>query len=103
MNKELGLRVLEVLEQAQKRPGLFFPSDVSGFQGFLGAVHSFYWIVLDMEPRDDITSNITEQHGWTKSALGPWLQMEEKGLSLQEIINEILEMEIEALRTYLVE
>jgi hypothetical protein len=53
------------------------------------------------EPEPDAWWNVQAERGWKKSPNGPVPQMEAKGMTVQDIISELVEIEIEMLRRHI--
>ena len=89
------LNIIGQLENVHKRPALFIgrKDDVDGvinfLQGFLAACDS-----LGFRYSRDINRQVIIESDWETGAEGVWLQMRQKGMSEEEIVQELLRLEI---------
>ena len=91
--------IIQVLEKARRRPGMFFPLDKNGVIGFMGGIHAMKMGVFAIDVQPGITEEILRERGWEpNNALAPWPEMEDRGMSIQSMIDEVLIIEIETLR-----
>ena len=99
MTPEQARQLVHFLEQAKIRPGLFFPLDESGLQGFLAGIHTAQLAFFGPFPPLSVTDAILQERGWSvPNALGPWLEMKARGYDFSILLDEILTVEIETLR-----
>ena len=87
--------ILQLLENASRRPGMYFPLSKDGLNGFLGGIQamksSFFVDSIDIQ----LTHAILMARGWDMpNALGPFPAMEAQGYTVQQMIDEILAIEI---------
>lgn len=89
------LNIIGQLENVHKRPALFIgrKDDVDGvinfLQGFLAACDA-----LGFRYSRDINRQVIIESDWETGAEGVWLQMRQKGMSEEEIVQELLRLEI---------
>jgi hypothetical protein len=89
--------LVRVLEAARKHPGMYFGEpNVEVLQGFLHGVRVGAGLVdyrITHTP-DSPFHTLVEARGWPYSARSPAFAMRERGLSEQEIVDELLQIEI---------
>ena len=89
------LNIIGQLENVYQRPALFIGrrDDVAGavdfLAGFLTACDA-----LGFRYSRDISRHVIVENEWEPSSQGVWLQMREKGLSEEEIVKELVQLEI---------
>ncbi len=89
------LNIIGQLENVHKRPALFIgrkddvKSAVNFLQGFLTACDA-----LGFGYSRDIGRQVIVENDWEPSSQGVWLQMREKGMHEEEIVQELVRMEI---------
>ena len=99
MDREQVRQLITLLEQVRRRPGMYFPLDQSGLDGFLGGFHAMQTTFFGTTNNPGLTASILHERGWeANNALAPWPQMEARELDIHQIIAEILTIEIEVLR-----
>jgi hypothetical protein len=90
--------VIAALEHFRSRTGVYIhPVDVPNARSFLdglGLGLGVFGIPWDGEVR----SQVHRDRGWEQCAVGPIPQMEEKGTTPRQIIDELIDIEIETLR-----
>ena len=91
-------KAIEALEKVRQRPAMFFhqPSEASAedyLSGFATACHAF-GLPIPFELRREATY----MRGWGFPSVGPVPEMRERGYSEQEIVDELLVIEIMALK-----
>ena len=108
-DQETVRQIIRFLKMAMEHKGMIFGStDIPSFLGWLsgfrqGAHFAGVMMGMDRLP-NSIWQTITQQRGWQVTAVLPWWQMREKGMSDDAIIDEFLTIEIEAWRqTYRLE
>jgi hypothetical protein len=87
-------KMIQILRSFQDRKKMYVqPLDVANVQSFLGGfvVGSF---AADFELPHELAWTAQERRGWEQSALGPVRQMRERGMSEEEIMDELIEIQI---------
>lgn len=90
--------ILQAIEHFRSRTAMYiYPVDVANtvsfFSGFEAALRAF-------GIRRDAGTwwKVQEARGWKQAPVGPVPQMEERGLTVRQIIDELIDIEIEVLR-----
>src|SRR6266540_4309860 len=86
--------VIDVLEDARKRKHMFLkdvdPSaTINWLNGFMAAVST-----LTGRMHHKFHEQAYRQRGWEFSARGPWVEMQERGLEEDAIVDELFALEI---------
>src|SRR4051812_10305630 len=90
MTPQQAQQLVHFLEQAKLRPGLFFPLDESGLQGFLAGIYTAQLASFGPSPGSSVTDAILRERGWSlPNALGPWPEMKARGYDFSRILDEI--------------
>jgi len=91
-------RLIECLQSLQLRKQMFvYPVDVASVQNFLAGFKAGCH-VCGVEIDRELGWEAERARGWQTRSVGPVPQMEAKGLSKEEIMNELIEIEIATLR-----
>jgi hypothetical protein len=105
MSPEQARQLMTLFQHVRRYPGMYFPLDRSGIIGFLSGVYACGLTFLAAERDPEQKATVLQERGWdSNNALAPWPDMEERGFTLEEMIEEVLTIEIEVLhRIYNVE
>ena len=97
--------LIELLEQVRQRPGLFIgpvnDRAIWYLMCFLSGVHATLTALHLLPEINDrsIRDRVIEQRGWKDNCNGPWVPMQQQGLPIETILDELVQIEIETLRT----
>lgn len=93
--------LITCLENVRKRPAMYLGrTDVEWAFHFLNGFQSAVWVIFGVS-RDCYSAEweqVVEGHGWEWLPVHPYHQMVERGMSPQEVIEELVTMEIELLQ-----
>lgn len=82
--------LVQLLKHIKQRPSMYIhPVNADSLMNFLCG---FRCVVNDKS-----WWQIQEKRGWKKSSVGPVPQMRKKGMSEEEIMNELVDIEVESL------
>ena len=99
MTEEQARQLIHVLQQARRRPGMFFPYNKSGISGFLAGIYTVKLAFFGPPPPSTVTEDILRERGWhVPNSMGCWPEMEERHYTIEAMIEEVLIVEIETLR-----
>ena len=96
MSKEPIQRIIFLLERIIENKALYFGTDydLSHVEYYLrGVKNACKFLGVDID--DNIYDQVIKEHGWSLMAAMPISEMKEKGLTLSQIIDEILNIELE--------
>lgn len=91
-------RLIETLERFRTGTGMFiYPEDVPNAMSFL---HGFGLALHTLGARRemDVWWQVQNDRGWRQDAEGPVPQMQKQGMTVRQIIDELVYIEIETLR-----
>lgn len=93
-------RIIEILRSARGRKAMYLgTADVASAEDFLNGFQvGCFACGQDIPP--EIRERVTTERGWRWSAMGPIVQMRERGLTEEEIIDELFAIEIEAWEAF---
>ena len=92
-------RAVDLLEHCRTRPRMYFvPFDEVGIQNFLRGFTTGL-TVMGLRWAGDVHEAALRKRGWQVSALGPVPQMQAAGMTLDQIFNELIDIQIDQLRT----
>lgn len=88
--------VITLLEHVQKRPFMYIvPADPFAFQNFMSGFMAAC-AALDLHvAREAHTGEVLAAHGWSMSPATALDQMREQGLSVEDMVRELLRVEVE--------
>ncbi len=91
--------LLEGLENVRSRPGVWMSKSLPLVMVFISRFNiACRQLGVEASPADQAYWAVLSQRGWKVSPAGPWVEMQEKGLSEEEIVTELLTIQIEALK-----
>jgi hypothetical protein len=97
-NNEKLDAVIEAIEHFRTRIKMYIvPADISNTQSFLTGL-GVGLNISGIRFNRDIWWSVQNERGWKTSPVGPVPQMEEKGMTVSQIINELIDIEVETLR-----
>jgi hypothetical protein len=90
-------RLIACLESARTRPTMYFGSlDVDAAKHYLNGVELA--LLAFVQNPIETRLQVLADRGWRVNALGPSVEMIERGMSPAEMIDELLVIEIETIR-----
>lgn len=99
--------IIEHLEHAKLYPAMYFGSldDTVSAQSYLFGIQqvSFLLLNLDMYSYSNNRGNIVNKRGYRYSPRGVSIELKNEGLTDEEIVQELLQIEIEVWQLYLEE
>ena len=98
MTEEQARQLIALLEQAQRRPGMFFPLNRDGLSGFLAGIHVAQLAFFGPLEPSSITDDILRERGWQTNPTSLWPDMEARHYDFHTAMYEVLTIEIETLR-----
>lgn len=94
-------RIIEVLESARTRKQMYFqPVNVEATVNFLNGFKLLLFC-LEMEMPHAVYAQVYQQRGWEYTARGVWIDMQERQMTEESIIDELLTLEIQAWKSIL--
>src|SRR5262249_49787664 len=96
-NKGKRIRALiEMLEQVRQRPAMYiYPLDGRSAENFISGVYATAY-TLGLGDRRKVWWEAQIARGWEMHATGPVPQMEERNMTAEQIVDEVLAIEIDA-------
>lgn len=93
-NQTIIAKLLVILEHAKERPGMYF-SNIETADSFLRGFGTAVSVYLEVDEVYRIRVQVTNERGWPRSSREPWDEMISTGMSEEQVIGEMLNIEIE--------
>ncbi len=88
--------IIDLLETARKRKAMYFqPVDGTAASNFVCGISSVAY-ALGIEGRREAWWKAIEKRGWKVCGVGPLPAMQERGMTDEQIADEVLAIEVEA-------
>jgi len=96
MGKQPVEKIIKQLKNVQLRPGMYFRGDLPSATSFIDGfnVACALWGLYDDMAVVEAGDKAMKEHGWKVSSLGPFPEMQERGLNEEQMIAEFLSIEI---------
>jgi hypothetical protein len=99
-------KIVDFMKMVQERPYMYAsPTREAPHEPvlvhFLNGFQSACWAAGISFPSRELITEIAAKRGWSDNAMGPWKDMANRGLSEQEIIDEVMIIQIEAWKSVL--
>lgn len=88
--------LIDLLEEARSQPEKFLTPDMPAAQVFLSGFGTTCERLLGVEVADTAYAEAAQARGWQRTDLGIWQEMREKGLSDDQIRDELITLQIAA-------
>ncbi len=92
--QEYIAELLRWLEHVRSRPLMYFIGIEQG-DSFLRGIHHATSIVIHTDKTKNYYGHVLVKRGWTNSSLRPWSDMLKSGMTVDEVVHEMLTIEIE--------
>lgn len=101
MAQEQVQSIIDTLRHVRRYPHMYIKEDIQHLISFMTGFR-FGCAACGLQQDETVYSNIVISHGWKSGAEGHWSQMIQAGKDHQYIIEEVINIEIEAWQhTYL--